>query len=285
MWNDSAEFDPVTAELLEEKIWGDEDFVSDLVLVAAREDDTVGFIVGVIRPSGIAYVKLMAVDVSWRRQGIGSKLLRTLEILVRLRGASAVRVFESAPNYLVPGIDQQYPSARAFVESAGYEHIGQTSNLTVDLRHAAAGPDTGVVGPDTGVVNIRRVSNGDREHLVAMLEANWPEWIPEVEVALGNAPPSIYVASRGEEVVGFAAYDANNHNTGWFGPMGVVEAERGSGLGCQLLRRCLADIRDQGHDKATIPWVGPVAFYERCVGAVVSRTFDRFEKSFSSSAG
>ena len=118
-----------------------------------------------------------------------------------------------------------------------------------------------------------------------MLEAHWPAWVPELEAALANEPASVYLAERGSGVVGFAAYDANNPGTGWFGPMGVVESERGSGLGCTLLKNCLDDIRGQGLDAATIPWVGPVQFYERCVGAVVSRTFDRFEKSFASSAG
>lgn len=276
LWNSVAAFDPMTESLLEEKIWSDDDFVSDLALKATVGESTDGFVVGVIRPSGMAYIKLLAVDPGRQRQGIGSSLVQMLERFVRIRGAKTIRILESAPNYLVPGIDRRYSAAQTFATAMGYEPIGKTHNLVVDLGESL---EPGVAGP------IRRASDDDRENLLAMLEAHWPGWVPEVSVAMANDPRSVHVAERGDEIVGFAAFDANNKGTGWFGPMGVVESERGSGLGCALLRRCLDDMRRRGHDTATIPWVGPVKFYERCVGAEVSRTFDRFEKVLTGSAG
>lgn len=277
LWNDVAVFDPINELLLEEKVWADDDFVSDLALKATDDDEIVGFVVGVIRPAGVAYIKLLAVDRGWQRSGVGRSLVQMLERFVRIRGAKSMRLFESAPNYLVPGIDRRYEGAQAFASALGYERIGETYNLSVDLGEPF---ETKPVGAE-----VRRATAGDHDGLISMLEAHWPAWVPELEAALANEPASVYLAERGSGVVGFAAYDANNPGTGWFGPMGVVESERGSGLGCTLLRNCLNDIRGQGLDAATIPWVGPVQFYERCVGAVVSRTFDRFEKSFASSAG
>lgn len=277
LWNDVAEFDPVSEQLLDEKIWADDDFVSDLALKATIDGDIVGFAVAVIRPAGRACIKLLAVDRGWQRSGVGRRLVQLLERFVRIRGAKSMRIFESAPNYLVPGIDRRCKDAQAFATALGYERIGETHNLTVVLDKPFES--------EPSAAPIRRATAGDHEDLVSMLEAHWPAWLPEVGEAMANEPVSVYVAESDKGIVGFAAYDANNKGTGWFGPMGVVESQRGSGLGCALLKRCLDDIRAQGHATATIPWVGPVEFYGRCVGTVVSRTFDRFEKTFTSSAG
>jgi len=51
-----------------------------------------------------------------------------------------------------------------------------------------------------------------------------------------------------------------------------------SGIGAVLLKRCLNDIQAQGLERAIIPWVGPVDFYARHVGAVVHRRFHRMVK-------
>ena len=79
-------------------------------------------------------------------------------------------------------------------------------------------------------------------------------------------------------MIGFAAHDANNVGTGWFGPMGTAPEFRGRRIGEVLLKRCLADTRAQGLTQATIPWVGPTEFYERTVRARITRRFVRLEK-------
>ncbi len=124
----------------------------------------------------------------------------------------------------------------------------------------------------------RRAGAGDREALSALVGRYWPAWLDELRRALGNAPPTVYLASRGGEVLAFAAWDANNRGTGWFGPMGTAPAARRQGIGQLLLFHCLEDIRARGQRYATIPWVDPVEFYRRCAGAAVERVFHRYEK-------
>ena len=80
-------------------------------------------------------------------------------------------------------------------------------------------------------------------------------------------------------VIAFAAWEANNLGMGWFGPMGTAPEARGEGIGRLLLLRCLEDMRNAGRRCATIPWVGPVPFYEQTVGARVWRTYIRYEKT------
>jgi mycothiol synthase len=181
-------------------------------------------------------------------------------------------MLESAPNYLTPGIDRRYREAIAFVQARGYRQIGEARNLAVtltgDVREPGAAPDA----------EVRRATIEDRPASRRFLDEHWPSWNAEAEAALARSPPSLHLAFRNGRVIGFAAWDANNRGTGWFGPMGVAPGERRNGIGRILLHRCLDDMRRQGHDAAVIAWVDNAPFYARCAGAVPARTFVRFEK-------
>jgi predicted N-acetyltransferase YhbS len=275
-WNAAASYDPLTPALLQEKTWDDPDFEPRLALVAEDGGRITGLGVGVQRDGRRGFVKLLAVAPDCQRRGIGTRLLSALEIGLGDTGATTVRVLESAPNYVAPGVDTRYEAALGFFEAAGYARVGEACNLAVDL--AALGDC--VDEPSSGFF-VRRAAPGDRAALHSFLRRHWPSWRAETDRALANTPSTLHVALRGETVVGFAAFDANNLGTGWFGPMGVAPAERGTGLGRMLLRRCLDDMRAQGHDAATIAWVDNAGFYEHCAGAVPSRRFIRLEKKIS----
>ena len=281
MWNATARFDPLTVELLEEKTWGDADFDPEMALVCEAEGALAGFAMGVLRSvpgANRGVIKLAAVAADRRRRGIGSRLLARLEDALRARGAAVLRVCESAPNYLTPGVDARYSAAPHFFSGRGYRRIGEACNMTVDLAERDFGTgDAERVLRSRGIC-FRRARDGDRAGLTALLQAHWPAWLPEVRAALSNRPASLYVAVDGEAVLAFAAFDANNRGTAWFGPMGTAPAARRRGLGHVLLFRCLADMAAQGHPHATIPWVDPVDFYRQCAGAAVSRIFHRYEK-------
>ena len=90
-------------------------------------------------------------------------------------------------------------------------------------------------------------------------------WAGEVSVGLMRQPVTVFVALREGRLVGFAAYECTRKN--FFGPTGVVEEERGRGLGRALLLAALGGLRELGYAYAIIGGVGPAAFYERAVGA------------------
>ena len=284
MWNATARFDPLTPGLFEEKTRGDAAFDPDMALVCEDGGAVAGFAMGVLRQAhgkDVGVIKLAAVAADRRRRGIGRRLLDQVERELRERGASAVRVCESAPNYLTPGVDARYSAAPHFFLGRDYRRIGEACNMTVDL--AERDFDTGAVERehDLGGLLFRRALDSDHAGLMGLLEMNWPSWIPEAHAALRNRPVSLYVAVKGDEVLAFAAFDANNRGTGWFGPMGTAPPARRRGIGHVLLFRCLADRAAQGHRYAIIPWVDPVDFYRQCAGAAVSRIFHRYEKVLS----
>jgi GNAT superfamily N-acetyltransferase len=103
------------------------------------------------------------------------------------------------------------------------------------------------------------------------LLATWVEqqfsqgWASEVAVALHQR--TCLIAVQASQVLGFACYDAAA--LGLFGPMGIVEAHRGQGLGQALLQLTLFEMKQKGYAYAIIGWVGPAEFYERTVGATL----------------
>jgi ribosomal protein S18 acetylase RimI-like enzyme len=281
LWNASARYDALTPDLLDEKVWADEGFDPDLALVCEDAARITGFVMGVMRQSvdgtrGI--IKLAAVGSQQRHRGIGSCLLRAVEAKLEELGAKTIRVCESPPNYLTPGIDSRYSAAPRFFEKHGYVQVGEACNMTVDLEDTEfATGDREQALADRGI-EIRRATAADSAAVAQFLEEHWPPWRKEVLASLLNTPPSLHLALAANEVVAFSVYDANNRGTGWFGPMGTAPAARRQGIGQLLLFRCLADIAAQGHRYATIPWVDPVGFYKQCAGAAVTRIFHRYEK-------
>jgi hypothetical protein len=92
-------------------------------------------------------------------------------------------------------------------------------------------------------------------------------WADEVTPCFSQHPVSLYLAIRAGRIVGFGAYEATQRN--FFGPTGVAEAERGAGIGKALLVACMWGLREMGYAYGVIGGAGPVAFYEKTVGAQV----------------
>jgi len=284
LWNRSARFDNLTPELLEEKVFDDPDYQRELTLVVDDGKQLVGFMMGVVRQDQAekpGFVKLLAIDPALQRRGLCSRLLQELEDRLQRLGCAVVRLFDSNPNYLVPGLDPRYTEAVAFFEKRGYERFGETSNMEADLFSQEFDTVAEESKLRTDGIELRRAIMGDHEVVMQLLQHLWPAWIPEVQRAFLNYPVSLHLASFQDRVIAFAAYDTNNFNTGWFGPMGTDPAARGKGVGGVLLKRCLMDIKAQGHRSAVIPWVGPHAFYNHRCGARISRIFWRYKKELN----
>lgn len=90
-------------------------------------------------------------------------------------------------------------------------------------------------------------------------------WADEILPCYARQPISLYIAIRDGKVIGFGAYEATRRN--FFGPTGVLESERGLGIGKALLLACLHGMRDMGYAYGIIGGVGPAAFYEKAAGA------------------
>jgi mycothiol synthase len=274
-------YDDISEQLLREKLYFDPDWNSGSALVAEEEGVIAGFMMGVVREirgTTYGYIKLMAVDTAQRRKGIATAMYNRHEQNFIRRGAAYVRIYDVPLNYLVPGVDPRYTEAVCFAQKHGFARTGEAVNMDVDLHYSDWNTANEVKELRHKGIDIRRLKTKDLPQLIQFISAEWALWEHELRVAAKNDPPSLFLALQDKKIVAFAAYDGNNTGTGWFGPMGTDPAQRGSGLGRILLFNCLEEMRKQGLQRATIPWVAPIGFYAHHAHARISRTFWRFEK-------
>ncbi|HEY6203588.1 MAG TPA: GNAT family N-acetyltransferase [Candidatus Limnocylindria bacterium] len=116
-------------------------------------------------------------------------------------------------------------------------------------------------------VDVRRAIAPEKDVVVSWVRQQFGEgWASECEVSFARLPISCFRAQRGQEILGFACYDATAK--AFFGPTGVLESERKQGIGTALLLMTLHAMAAQGYAYAIIGGVGPAEFYANAVGAV-----------------
>ena len=115
-------------------------------------------------------------------------------------------------------------------------------------------------------IAIRRALGPEKGAVTAWVRHHFPGAEAETEIAFGRLPVTCFIATRAQQILGFACHDATAPN--FFGPEGVAETARGQGVGTALLLAALHAQRAQGYGYAIIGGVGPAAFYARTVGAV-----------------
>ncbi len=117
-------------------------------------------------------------------------------------------------------------------------------------------------------VNIRRAQPFEITPVREFVEQNFSRaWADEISVGFANKPVSVVIATREGRVIGFAGYECTRK--AFFGPTGVVESERGRGIGTALLIGSLWGLRELGYVYAVIGSAGPTDFYQRTIGAIV----------------
>lgn len=117
-------------------------------------------------------------------------------------------------------------------------------------------------------VEVRRAIAPEKHVVCEFARTHFNEgWVSEIEVGYAQTPHGVFVATKEEKCVGFACYDATCR--GFFGPVGVDKAERGSGIGVALLLVTLHAMQHVGYGYAIIGAAGPVDFYRKLCGATV----------------
>lgn len=116
-------------------------------------------------------------------------------------------------------------------------------------------------------VNLRRARAFEKHTVADFARTHFsPKWVSEIEVALSRQPVACFIATREKEILGFACYDTTMR--GFFGPTGVAESARGTGVGKALLFKSLEALRELGHAYGIIGGVGPREFYAKACGAI-----------------
>jgi len=118
---------------------------------------------------------------------------------------------------------------------------------------------------EQGII-LRRARAYER-HIVAdwVGEHFSPKWVSEVKVAMSRQPVTCFIATRDKKILGFACVETTAK--GFYGPTGVSEEARGTGIGKALLFMAMEGLRDAGYVYGVIGGVGPREFYEKAINA------------------
>ncbi len=278
--NENLEFDNLSSEILDEKLYKDPKFDINNVHIAEINNKIVGFIQGVIRDIKelrYGYVKLFATEKTLRRQGIGTKLYNKVYEYFLRQNVDIIRVYDVPLNYFMPGIDPRYTPALCFFEKKGFKKFDDTCNLKVDLQNQNFDVSEQIENLKKENIIITRATQKDKDELIKFVSQEWELWIREIETAMSAKPEAVFIARINGKIKAFSGHNGNNVGTAWFGPMGTHPDLRGKGIGGILLKLCLQDMKEQGFNESIIPWVGPISFYSHYVGAVVDRVFFRYQ--------
>lgn len=269
-WNQIMVYDTMSREEMSRALFTDHRHAT---LVARLDGYTVGF-VGCITPeAGTPTGHITVLCAPDETVAVG--LLARAEDVLRSRGVSRVMASEYGGSPLAPGTDPRYSPIGAGFRRAGFSH----SHDLEDMERCLSG-----YGPSP---HQQRATERATAYGVQVIP-----WCPELVQRLarfagaarasGDLPagwfcegweqgPNMVVGIRGDEVVGFASYDAapqgfygryHRRNAGAFGPTGVMADHRGHGVGTWMLAEACLAVKRAGREWLWAGWTN-TPFYVR----------------------
>jgi GNAT superfamily N-acetyltransferase len=235
-----------------------------------RGDPAVGVVATVATPEG-GHIRLLAVDPSAQRNGHGTRLLEAAE--ADLSGgrteATTITVGADPPYYLFAGVETTQTPMLCLLERQRYFRHDANFNMDVDLSNLPPRPDEPALA-----------GAAERDEVEVWLRTNWDNWRPEALRALDKG--TLIIGRDAKGITGFCAWDVNR--AGLVGPVAVRLDLLGKGAGYPLLVAALHRIRQAGHDRVEVSWVGPIRPYA-AVGGTIGRVFLVFRKIIQSPSG
>ncbi|MFE0516080.1 GNAT family N-acetyltransferase [Streptomyces sp. NPDC058964] len=291
-WRRSAPADSITPERFRTLVLLDPNFDPDGLRVAAHGDRVVGAAYAVRRLRPMAgtdlepdqgWIPFFFVDPAARRRGLGRRLLTDALDWLHGHGRTRVDFSSYTPNYVLPGLDAEaYPEAARLLESLGFRTL-----------YEAAAMDRGLVGYRIPEDVVRRLDeltsqgyrfgtprDDDLVELFALAGNHFgPDWACTIRECLAAGTPldRIVVArDPSGRLVGWAMHGAFDSVDERFGPLGVLEEMRGTGLGKVLLHLVLERMRARRAHSAWFLWTGaqsPAGHLYRKTGFTTTRVF------------
>lgn len=287
--------DPLMSEAFQRKALLDQNYDARGSLVACCGEKIVGYALGMVRrfpledgppDFGRSWITLLAVDVQYRRMGIGIGLVSGLENYFRACNCNVTIISGYAPNYFMPGVDPAaYPEALEFFKSVGFGEVYRPLSMDADLLKLAT-PDW-VPAKEQGLIDAGVVFEPYNPELILPLldfmrqefPGDWQRFLRDAMTRITTGeyhPTNLWIAHTDGRALGFAMHDNNCR----FGPFGVAAKERGRGLGVVLLLRILYSMKAKGLHNAWFLWTDEAAARVYDVGGFKeSRRFAYMRKS------
>jgi len=268
LWNAAMWADPIDSATWRTRYLLDPNFAAEECLVAfgSRGGQLVGFVLGMTAKAGgdrspqppDAWIVAFGVAEPYRRQGVARALFDQLEATWRKAGIGKVTVGPYIPSYVTPGVDElAYPEAVLFLRAWGAETLSRPLSMKASLtgyRPSEASLALVENLESTGI-RIRPADPADILPLLQFLDEHFAHWRPDAASVLsklyGSDPRAVtmHIAEEHGRIIGYAQSRSER-----FGPFGVDETYRGSGIGAVLLSTTLLAMRARGFHCAWFLW-------------------------------
>lgn len=300
-WNKHLKTDfPLSHRLFSQNSVTDENVCKDSSFLALDEDDTIiGIVIAkrwqqtfdVTIDETIGYIQVLFVDLTYRNQGIGTKLLHHAESSLKRKGITKI-LLGSDPHHYFPGIPSGDRTTISFFEREGYGHQG----TMYDLIHEYEQDDTLSASiPEIVDVTFSLLQSHEQEDFVRFLHDSFPgRWEYEAihYFKYGGTGREFVVLKKAGRIIGFCRInDAKspfiaqnvywsllfNNELGGVGPLGIDDKERGHGYGLAIVEAGIAFLRRRGVKRIVIDWTELVTFYEK-LGYHIWKSYELYEK-------
>jgi GNAT superfamily N-acetyltransferase len=270
LWNRCLPADPITVRRFRNLILLDPNFDPAGLRLAYVADQLVGAVYAVrrgvptlgtdIEPDS-GWILFFFVDPDFRGQGIGRDLL---DDALRWLARGQVDFSPYTPNYILPGLDAEaYPAAANLLKQLGfsalYEAVAMHRSLDgYEIPAAVRGQRADL--SDRGYA-LRTANDDDLVDLIPLARDHFnSDWSRAIRESVGGAGMPldriVIVREPTGRLVGWAMFGTYEDVIDRFGPFGVLEECRGTGLGKALLYKTMECMRAQGAHTAWFLWTG-----------------------------
>ncbi len=296
LWNQSLWKDPITSKRFRNLVLLDANFDPVGMRLAFENDKLIGCVYAVRRllpmfgtdlePDN-GWIPFFFVDKSHERAGVGAQLMKEASEFLKENNRKHVFFSSYAPNYIMPGIDEDaYPAAYQFLQAQGftklYSPIAMDRNL-VDFKLSDEIKELVKQREEEGYT-FTKAKDKDLYEVIqfANLKFN-PDWGRAIRegVLQGLPMDRILVARQDDKVVGFCIYGGYEQVPDRFGPFGVDPEQQGKGLGKILLHLCLQNMKSESLHGAWFLWTGEktsAGYLYKKTGFEITRTFHVMKK-------
>ena len=282
--------DAVDTAWFTENVLLDAGFQPEGLIVAEADGVPVGFVYAVTTAGAApapgeqgGWLTIGCVHPDHRGRGVGTALLERACTWLHQRGAAWVNVAAYPAAYFVPGLDAvAYPEAARLLETHGFTRLYTAAAMSMELstyrtpaevlalaeQRSAEGYQLGPATPD----DLPEVL----EFAGRQFAPDWAQAVRDAVLRHGHLD-RLRIVRGPQGLAAFAIYGAYRGLRERFGPFGVDESLRGTGLGKILLHHTLTAMRAEGAQSAWFLWTGeesPAGHLYRRTGFTVTRRFD-----------
>lgn len=289
LWNRSLPADPITGLRLRNLVLLDPNFDPAGLRLACVGDRPVGAVYAVrrgvpmlgtdIEPES-GWIVFFFVDPDFRERGIGRELL---EDALRWLGRNQVDFSPYTPNYILPGLDAQtYPAAANLLKKLGFSPLYEAVAMgrSLDGYEIPAGIRQQLHALSADGYDLRAADDDDLVDLIPLARDQFnSDWSRAIRESVGAGMPLeriVIVREPTRRLVGWAMFGTYEDVIDRFGPFGVLEECRGTGLGKALLYKTMEAMRAQGAHSAWFLWTGEqsaAGHLYRSAGFEITRRF------------